>query len=255
MNKIRILVADDEPLARRGVRQLLARHEDMEVVGECPNGPDTLRALEALSPDLLFLDIQMPEMDGFQVIRAAAPGRLPIVVFVTAHDNFAIQAFETHALDYLVKPLNVDRFEETLARVRQRLKLTRDAELATQLAALLEMERSARVKRRVEHVIIGTDSGGLVLPACEIDWIEAEDYYSRVHAGTKTYLLRESLRSIQGRLNSQQFARIHRSAIVRLDRIREVKTTATGLKITLQDGRNLPVSRRNKTMLNKRLLL
>lgn len=254
MKKIRILVADDEPLARRGVRQLLARHEDMEVVGECRNGPDTLLALANLSPDLLFLDIQMPEMDGFQVLRAATPERMPIVVFVTAHDNFAIQAFEAHALDYLVKPLNVDRFESTLARVRERLMLTRDARLAAQLAALLETERSARDKAGADRLIVATDSGDLVIPASEIDWIEAEDYYSRVHTGTKTYLLRESLRSIQGRLSSQQFARIHRSAIVRLDRIRAVKTDESGVAIVLQDGRSLPVSRRNRAMLKMRLL-
>src|SRR5580698_2269982 len=123
--KIRVLVADDEPLARRGVRQLLAPHGDIVVAGESRNGPETLRALEALAPDLLFLDIQMPEMDGFEVLRARGPERMPAVIFVTAHDQFAVQAFEAHALDYLVKPLNVGRFETALQRVRERFRLRR----------------------------------------------------------------------------------------------------------------------------------
>src|SRR5215468_4533776 len=128
--EIRVLVADDEPLARRGVRQLLAPHRDMTVVGEARNGAETLMALDALSPDLLFLDVQMPEMDGFEVLRARGADRIPAVVFVTAHDQFAVRAFETHALDYLVKPLNVARFETAVGRVRELLRLTKAADLA-----------------------------------------------------------------------------------------------------------------------------
>src|SRR5215472_2386545 len=133
--KIRVLVADDEPLARRGVRQLLARHGDMVVVGETRNGPETLAALDTLSPDLLFLDVQMPEMDGFEVLRARGANRMPAVVFVTAHDQFAVRAFEAHALDYLVKPLHVERFDAALQRVRERLRLMEAAGAAARLAA------------------------------------------------------------------------------------------------------------------------
>src|SRR5258708_24365805 len=136
--EIRILVADDEPLARRGVRQLLAPHRDMTVVGEARNGAETLTALDALSPDLLFLDVRMPEMDGFQVLRARGADRMPTVVFVTAHDRFAVRAFEAHALDFLVKPLHVDRFAAALQRVRERLRLLAAVALAARLPALLE---------------------------------------------------------------------------------------------------------------------
>src|SRR5215510_3912058 len=152
-HKIRVLVADDEPLARRGVRQLLAKHDDMVVVGESRNGPETLRALDALSPDLLFLDVQMPEMDGFEVLRARGADRMPAVVFVTAHDQFAVRAFEAHALDYLVKPLHVERFETAMRRVRERLRMMEAVDLAARLAALLEAEMTKREKRGVERLV------------------------------------------------------------------------------------------------------
>lgn len=254
MKNIRILVADDEPLARRGVRQLLAPYEDMEVVGECRNGQETLRAIETLSPDLLFLDVQMPEMDGFEVIHAADATRLPMIVFVTAHDNFAVRAFEAHALDYLVKPIHIDRFKSTMARVRERLKLTHDAKLAVQLEALLEVQRSARKEGGIEYLVLATDSGSFVINTNEVDWIEAEDYYSRLHVGAKSYLLRESLRSLESRLNSNHFARIHRAIIVRLAQVREVKTRKGSCEIVLHSGQHLPVSRRNKAALGTRLL-
>jgi len=254
MKKTRILVADDEPLARRGVRQLLAPYEDMVVVGECRNGKETLRAIETLSPDLLFLDVQMPEMDGFEVIRAAGSMRLPMIVFVTAHDHFAVRAFEAYALDYLVKPLQIDRFQATMMRIRERLRLAHDAKLATQLEALLEAQHSARNKRMVEHLVIATDSGSLVIHTNEVDWIEAEDYYSRLHVGAKTYLLRESLTSLEGRLNSNDFARIHRSIIVRLAQVRAVNTAEGSCEVVLHNGRHLPVSRRNRAALNKRFI-
>jgi two-component system LytT family response regulator len=250
MKKIRILVADDEPLARRGVRQLLAPYEDMEVVAECRNGRETLRAIDTLSPDLLFLDIQMPEMDGFEVIRIAGGSRMPMLVFVTAHDDFAVQAFEAHALDYLVKPLHVDRFKATMARVQERLKLNHDANRAVKLEALLEAQRSARQANGIEHLVLATDLGNLVIATSEIDWIEAEDYYSRLHVGAKTYLIRESLTSLESRLNPEHFLRIHRSVIVRLAQVRAVKSEGSSRIVVLQDGQHLPVSRRNKAALN-----
>lgn len=253
MRKIRILVADDEPLARRGVRQLLAGYEDMTVVGECRNGSDTVKGLEMLSPDLLFLDIQMPGMDGFEVIRTMGAHRMPMVVFVTAHDNFAVQAFETHALDYLVKPLKVSRFESTMTRVRERLKLVHAARHAGQLEALLATERSSRQKDGTEHILVTTDTGDLLLPTSEIEWVEAEDYYSRLHVGRRTYLIRESLISLERRLDAKYFARVHRSVIVRLDQVREVRAVECGGGVVLQDGSQLPVSRRNRSTLNKLL--
>jgi two-component system, LytTR family, response regulator len=253
MKKIRILVADDEPLARRGVRQLLTHYEDMEVVGECRNGRETLQAIETLAPDLLFLDVQMPEMDGFEVIRIVGVHRMPMLVFVTAYDNFAVQAFEAHALDYLVKPLNVDRFESTMVRIRERLMQTQNADRAVQLESLLEAERTARQAQGIDRLVLTTDSESLVIAANEIDWIEAEDYYSCLHFGAKTYLIRESLTSLQSRLNPLDFFRIHRSVIVRLERIRSIKMEEGGCTIVLHDGQHLPVSRRNRAAV-KRLL-
>src|SRR5258707_92261 len=173
--KIRVLVADDEPLARRGVRQLLAPHGDMTVVGESRNGPETLRALDEFAPDLLFLDVQMPEMDGFEVLRARGVGRMPAVVFVTAHDQFAVRAFEAYALDYLVKPLNVERFEVALRRVRERLQMMEAVDRAARLAGLLAAERAQRETRGVERLVVSTAESELVIPVAEIDWIGADD--------------------------------------------------------------------------------
>jgi two-component system LytT family response regulator len=246
---IRVLVADDEPLARRGVRQLLAPHSDITVVGESRNGPETLRALDALQPDLLFLDVQMPEMDGFAVLRARGPDRMPAVVFVTAHDQFAVQAFEAHALDYLVKPLNVARFDAALQRVRERLRLVDAAALASKLAALLAAERAQREKKGIERVVVSTPAGDLVIPAADIDWIAAEDYYTRLHVGPKSYLLRESLSSLEMRLDPARFVRVHRAAIVQIDRVREFR----GDELVLRDGARIPISRRRRTVLEQRL--
>ena len=239
---IRVLVADDEPLARRGVRQLLAPHRDMTVVGEARNGAETLTALDALSPDLLFLDVQMPAMDGFEVLRARGADRMPAVVFVTAHDQFAVRAFEAHALDYLVKPLHVDRFETALERVRERLRLTEAAGMAARLAALLDAEKAARAKCGVERLVVPIAAGELVIPATDVDWIGADDYYACLHVGAKSHLLRESLASLETRLDPRRFARVHRSAIVQIDRIRELH----GDEVVLRDGVRVAVSRRKR---------
>jgi two-component system LytT family response regulator len=251
MPEIRALIVDDEPLARRGVRQLLAAHPDLVVVGECRNGREALRAFEVLAPDLVFLDVQMPGLDGFGVLRARGGQRMPFIVFVTAHDDFAVQAFEMHAVDYLVKPLNVARFNDTLARVRERLRLLQAGELTTRLAALLADEargRGASTPR--QKVTVPTDTGQLVLDADEIDWIEARDYYAGVHAGGQRHLVRESLASLEKRLDTSDFVRVHRSAIVRLDRIRELRTTVgSDAVIILNNGTEIPVSRRRRERL------
>jgi two-component system LytT family response regulator len=251
LDKIRVLVADDEPLARRGVLQLLAPHADMVVVGESRNGPETLDALRELSPDLLFLDVQMPEMDGFEVLRAQGVERMPAVVFVTAHDQFAVRAFEAHALDYLVKPLNVERFEAALSRVRERLRLVQAAGLASRLKALLAEERRRREAPGIERLVIATPAGDLVVPVAEIDWIAADDYYARIHIGSRSHLLRESLSSLEKRLDPCRFLRVHRSAIVQIDRVREVKATSGGDEVTLRDGSRVPVSRRRQAALDR----
>ena len=253
MREIRVLVADDEPLARRGVRQMLAPHPDLTVVGESRNGAETLRALDTLKPDLLFLDVQMPEMDGFAVLRARGPDLMPAVIFVTAHDEFAVQAFEAHAIDYLVKPLNAQRFAAALRRVRERLRLQAAANLAERLTALLAAEQQQRERNGIERLVVSTPSREVVIPVKDVDWISADDYYVQVHVGSQSYLLRESLNSLESRLDATRFVRVHRSAIVQIDRVRAVRTTSRGDEATLRDGSRVPVGRRRRAALDDRL--
>lgn len=255
-SKIRVLVADDEPLARRGVRQLLALHKDITIVAESRNGPETLQALQKHSPDLLFLDVQMPEMDGFDVLRAHGPERMPTVIFVTAYDQFAVRAFESHALDYLVKPLSVERFEAAISRARDQVRLLASRERALRLEALLaevlpDEAQSHRADLRVTRIIVPVETGEILIPVSEIDWIAADDYYACLHVGGRRHLLRESLGSLEARLNPREFLRVHRSAIVQLDRVRELRTSMRGHEVILRDGTRIPLSRRRRAILEK----
>jgi two-component system LytT family response regulator len=257
---IRALIVDDEPLARRGIRQLLEPNEDVEVVGECRNGRETLAALDTLAPDLVFLDVQMPELDGFEVVRARGPSRMPYVIFVTAYDEFAVRAFETHALDYLVKPVNAVRFAAALDRARERMRFAEALELTRRIGDLLaahdrrgdartEGPETGRAPALVpaRRLVVPTAAGDLVLDVDEIDWIQAEDYYAAVHAHGRRHLIRESLASLEQRLDPARFIRVHRSAIVRLERVRELRSSAAGESVlVLRDGTRVPVSRRRR---------
>ena len=266
MPEIRALIVDDEPLARRGVRQLLAAHPDIVVVGECRNGREALRAFDTLSPDLVFLDVQMPGLDGFGVLRARAGRRLPFLVFVTAFDEFAVRAFEAHALDYLVKPLAVGRFDATIQRVRDRLRLVEAGELAARLSSLLAAEASRHAavepagkpsrpgRARERRIAVPTATGQLLLDAGEITWIEARDYYAGIHAGGRRHLVRESLSSLEKRLDPSRFVRVHRSALVCLDHVRELRSTDQDDCVAiLLDGTEIPVSRRRRERLARLL--
>jgi two-component system LytT family response regulator len=240
--EIRALIVDDEPLARRGIRQLLAPYPDIVVVGECRDGHEALRGLVSLAPDLVFLDVQMPGLDGLAVIRKHGVERMPAVIFVTAHDEFAVRAFETQALDYLVKPLNEARFRAAMTRVRERVQMKDAVALAHRLRALLDGEA-----RGANRIAIATETGQLLIDADEIEWIESEDYYAGIHAGGKHYRLRESLSTLETRLDPARFVRIHRSAIVRLDQVRELIVDGDDdaeAVVVLRDGTRLPVSRR-----------
>jgi two-component system LytT family response regulator len=246
MAEIRVLICDDEPLARRGVRQLLVRHPDVVVVGEARDGREALRALDTLTPDLLFLDVQMPELDGFEVVRARGPERMPPVIFVTAYDEFAVRAFEVSALDYLVKPLNEARFDAALTRARRQIRDADALALSRKLAALLGSDAKAESEVPTDaRIAVRTESGTLVLDARDIDWIGAEDYYAAVHISGKRYLVRESLSSLEQRLDPAVFTRVHRSALVNIDRIRELRAPY----VMLRDGTRLPVSRRKQSRL------
>ena len=251
MSDIRALIVDDEPLARRGIRQLLAREPDVTVVGEARDGREALRALKTLQPTLVFLDVQMPEMDGFSVLRAHGAERLPLVIFVTAHDEFAVRAFDAHAIDYVVKPLREARFADAVERARQRLRSDDAVAMSRQLADFLAGVGGRAAGRSANtRIIVPTSSGQLVLDAAEIDWIEADDYYAAIHARGRRHLIRESLASLAARLDSTRFVRVHRGAIVSLDRVRALRTQATGETVAvLRDGTRVPVSRRRREQL------
>ncbi len=253
MREIRAVVADDEPLARRGIRQLLARHVDVTIVAEARDGREALAALGQYRPDLLFLDVQMPEVDGFEVLRRHGPGRMPAVVFVTAYDAFAVRAFDAHALDYLVKPVQEARFAEALARVRARLRAGEAEALAGRLEALLALREAELAHARL---LVPTAAGALVLDTCEIDWIEAEDYYAAIHVHGRRHLIRESLASLEQRLDGatgDRFVRAHRSALVNVERVRELRDAAGETALGLRDGTRVPVSRRRREQVHSRL--
>jgi two-component system LytT family response regulator len=219
------LIADDEPAARRGVRQLLAAFPEFAVAGECRNGAEVLAALNTSAPDVVFLDIQMPGLDGFEVIKQRTVERMPAVVFLTAFDQFAIRAFETEALDYLVKPVSEARFAATMKRLEKRLR--------------------SSSKPRPETIVVTTPRGATVLHLNEIDWIEAAGNYTQLWVGTRSYFLRESLQLLEERVQPQGFIRVHRSALLRLEAVRELKRTRTGALVAiLGSGVRVPISRR-----------
>ena len=243
---IRTLIVDDEALARRGVRQLLAAHADIEIVGECRDGPSAIAALEALAPDLVFLDIQMPECDGFTVLRtwtATGSGTArPLTVFLTAYEEFALDAFDVEAVDYLVKPVSEQRFEEAMRRVRRRLALPSDVARGAGASRADDAPPSTR------QLVVATATGQRVVMLDEIDWIAANDYYVTVHAAGRRYLLRESMASLEGRLDPARFVRVHRGAMVNIACVREVRSTGADV-VVLRDGTKLPVSRRRRAAL------
>lgn len=226
------LIADDEPAARRGVRQLLASFPEFAVAGECRNGAEVITALDSSAPDVVFLDIQMPGIDGFEVIKQRSVERMPAVVFLTAFDQFAIKAFETEALDYLVKPVSEARFAMTMKRLLQRL-------------------RSTSASTREETIVVTTPRGATVLHLNEIDWIEAAGNYSQLWVGRRSYFLRESLQLLEERVQKHGFIRAHRRALVRLDGVRELSRTRAGASIAvLESGVRVPVSRRRSAAFN-----
>jgi two-component system LytT family response regulator len=240
--KIRALIVDDEPLARARLRTLLSEEPDVEVVGECGDGLEAVAAVQELSPELLFLDVQMPALDGFGVLEALDPARLPVVVFVTAYDRYALRAFEVHALDYLLKPFDRDRFSKALDRARSHLQREGHAEASQRLLELLEDTKSGR--KPLERLVIKAAGRVFFLRVEEIDWIEAAGNYVRLHCGSDAHLLRETMNGLGARLDPQRFLRIHRSTIVNVDRIQELQAWFHGdYLVILRDGTQLTLSR------------
>lgn len=241
---IRALIVDDEPLARRGVRVCLRRAADIDIVGEADCGEHALEQIRDLRPDLVFLDVQMPGMDGFAMLSRLAPAELPLVVFLTAYDAYALEAFRIHALDYLMKPIDDDRFDEALRIARQRLQQQRAGEQVDQLLRLLH---AGGVSGEAWLDRFEVRQGGRThwIPADQVDWIEASGDYVTLHAGQRIHMLHASMDGIEQRLDPARFARIHRSTIVALDRVRRFGLLPTrDAMLTLADGTQLRVSRR-----------
>ena len=241
---IRVLLVDDEALARRRLRSLLRDQPDIEVVGECSDGAEAVRAIDSLAPDLVFLDVQMPEANGFDVIEAVGAEHAPVVVFVTAYDRYALRAFEVHALDYVLKPFSRERFQDTVEHARAEVRRRREegrGSAGDELAALLRELRGARPWP--ERIVVREGGRVAFLQVDEIDWIQSEGNYLRLHIGTDTHLVRGTIKGTVERLDPDRFVRISRSAIVNLDRVREVHPWSRGeLVVVLRDGTQLPAS-------------
>ena len=250
---LRVLIADDEPLARERLRDLLAARDDVTLVAECEGGADAVAAIRAQKPDLALLDVQMPDPDGVGVLEALDPEERPAVVFVTAHDRYALRAFDLHAIDFLLKPFSDERFDEALARAADRLRRgERTSISARQLAHLRPPDDDAADgeaddpddQSRLDRIAVRIGSRWRIVEAEEIDWIEGAGVYARLVVGDRTFLIRTSLAALEQRLDSERFVRIHRSTIARLDRVREVQGHAHGeYVLVLRDGTRLKVSR------------
>jgi two-component system LytT family response regulator len=245
---IRTLIVDDEDLARRGLRTLLRREDDVEVVAECRNGREALDAITRCEPDLMFLDIQMPGKTGFEVLAEIEEGKCPYVIFVTAFDRFALQAFDVNALDYLLKPVNEARFHAALSRARAALSSTRDDALVgrfLRMAAELRQPCAGSAPRStIDRLPVKANGRIMVVRTAEIDWIEADHDYVLLHVGDKSWMLRETIASIELRLALSGFVRIHRSALVNVDRVRELRPRSKGeFDVVLRDGRQLKMTR------------
>jgi two-component system LytT family response regulator len=237
---IRVAIIDDEPLARAALRVVLETDPEIAVVGDCI-GVDAPALIEANAVELVFLDVQMPEVDGFQVLEALRPGALPATVFVTAHDEYAVRAFEIHAIDYLLKPFDDARLFTALARAKQRLARP-DAAAGDQLLALLA-ERS-RQQRTVERFLVRARGKVVAVRAADIDWIEAADYYATLHVGGEAHLVRQTMADLEASLDGERFVRVHRGAIVNIERVREIHTLFRGdCTLVLADGTQVKLSR------------
>lgn len=247
--RFRTLVVDDEPLACELIQGLLAQDAEVEVIGSCTDGASAVAVVTDHAPELLFLDVQMPEMDGFAVLEALGPAKLPVVIFVTAYDHYALRAFDSKALDYVVKPVDRERFRTALERAKTQLKLQREAEYGIQIQQLLKEFRGQA--HYLKRLVVQRGNHSLVIRTDEVDWIEADANYVKVHCGRSVYLMRETLHNMVAKLAPERFRRIHRSTIVNVDRIRELHSWFHGdLRLKLEDGQELTVSRRYRANLS-----
>jgi two-component system LytT family response regulator len=257
--KIRTVIVDDEPLARRNIRLLLKDEPEFEISGEAASGREALALIQKHSPDLVFLDIQMPEMDGFAVLENLEAEQLPVIVFVTAFDHYALKAFEFHALDYLLKPFDDARFEKALRQAKLQIEQREVKDLSTRLVALLEGRDgpSREIPEKPQHLsrlLIKSSGRVFFLKTEEIDYVQAEDYYVKLQVGRKGHLLRETMNEMEAKLDPSKFLRIHRSTIVNIERIRELQQHFNGdYIVVLQDGTELKLSRSRREQLERLL--
>lgn len=239
---LRVLIVDDEPLGRAMVRGMLQTQSGVTIIAECENGYEAIAALQSNEIDLVFLDVQMPEVDGFGVLEALSGERLPHVIFVTAYDQYAVRAFEVHAVDYLLKPFDRERFGKALQRAKTALKQAQTNTINERILALLEAQQTK--PEYLERLVIKANGRVLFLSVDEIDWIEAQGNYVCLHSKKESYLLRETISGLESQLDPKKFARIHRSHIVQLDRIKELHPWSHGeYRVRLKDGTELTLSR------------
>ena len=256
---LKAIVIDDEPLAARLIDRYLRDDSDIEVLQHCGNGVQALHAIRELHPDLLFLDVQMPGMNGFQMLRSLSDHEIPFVIFITAHDEYAIQAFEVHALDYLLKPFDEERFKKAVKHAKSQIRLHQEQGFIREIGALLERYKepsipdvqSGKYQNRLEIRSTGQIQ---FIPVDQIHWIEASDNYVVLHTANAKHLLRESMSQLETKLDPARFLRVHRSAIIQLSRVRELATRRFGDRVViLQDGTEVRVSRVQKIKLQKLL--
>ncbi|HUP87712.1 MAG TPA: LytTR family DNA-binding domain-containing protein [Longimicrobiales bacterium] len=257
--RIRVLVVEDEPLARAGMCDLLRADTDIEVIGEAANARDAAEFIRMSKPDLVMLDVQLADSNGFDVIAEIKPENMPAVVFVTAYNEYAVAAFEVNAVDYLLKPFDDDRFAVTLARAKKVIRQSHMGDLSARLTELLNGHMAPAptpdvTERYLDRVVVKSAGRSILLKAAEVDWIEAADYYVKIHSGKQSHLLRESMNTLETRLDPERFFRVHRSAIVNLDRIREIQPYFRGEHVViLEDGTKLKLSRARRDKLETAL--
>jgi two-component system, LytTR family, response regulator len=253
MSDLRVVVVDDEMLAREGLVELLEPHAGIEVVAAFADGPPALGFIESMKPDVVFVDVQMPGMTGFELVEALEVDPLPAIVFVTAYDEYAIRAFEVNAIDYLLKPVSTERLAQTVARVRAHVRGKSDDGYRAKMTTLLDGVSPDRANG-VGRLIVREVGQIVVVPTRDVDWVEGADYYAKLHVRSAVHMIRETLSSLEQRLDRRKFLRIHRSAIVNLARVRSVEAAVRGEGVAvLTDGTRLKVTRAKREELERRL--
>jgi two-component system LytT family response regulator len=240
--KIKTLIVDDEPLARERIRRMLQDEKDITIVGECVGGLEAVETIERVAPALVFLDIQMPQMNGFEVLQSIELPNMPVVIFVTAFDQYALKAFEFHALDYLLKPFSKDRLRSALNRAREQIEMTQPNTVDQRITALLNDFKTEN--KYLERLLLKSSGRIYFVKTDEVDWIESAGNYAKLHVGQQTHLLRETMSGLEESLNPENFLRIHRSCIVNIDRVKELHPLFSGdYVVVMQDKRELTLSR------------